>query len=156
MYSRYLNIVVNHFFVEWVISYGLKRRPELNHMKKFAEIWLLLHWLVHYEIVYFLLYYFLSSHIFSLKVQISDLWVPSERATPGGQSDINWSSVQEKYTLHFDIKETQSFAIHFQWEHLTLLKKSFISRDMFGLFRICCQILLAQSWVIPTSHSEEL
>jgi len=59
------------------------------HMKKFAEIWLQLHRFVHYEIVYFLLYYTLYWHIFSLTGRISDSPVPSERATLGGQSDIN-------------------------------------------------------------------
>jgi len=48
------------------------------HMKKLAEIWLQLHWFVHHEIVYFLLYYTLYSHIFSLKVRISDSQVSSE------------------------------------------------------------------------------
>jgi len=77
-----------------------------NHMKKFAEIWLQLYRFVHYETVYFLLYYTLYWHIFSLTGRMSDSPLPSERATLGGQSDINWSSVQEKPTRHFDIKET--------------------------------------------------
>jgi len=78
-----------------------------SYAKKFAEIWLQLYRFVHYEIVYFLLYYTLYSRIFSFKIWISDLWVPSERTTLGGQSDTNWSLVQEKSTHHFDNKETQ-------------------------------------------------
>ena len=122
-----------------------KRASNLSFaiIKKFTKIWLQLHQFVHYEIVYFFLFYTLHSHIFSLAVQISDSPVPFERATFGGQSDSNnWSSVQEKSFCHFDYK--QSFAIHFLWEHLTILTNSFISCDMFGLFRIRCQILLEQ------------
>ena len=101
-------------------------------MKKFAEIWLQLHQFVHYEIVYFLLYYTLYSHIFSLKIRTLGLQVPTEKTTIGGQFDSNRRSVQENPTFHFDNKETQSFAIHFLWEHLTILTNSFISCDMFG------------------------
>jgi len=53
--------------------------------------------------------------------------------------------MQETSICHFDIKETRLFAAHFIWEHLTILTNSFISHDMFELFRIRCQILLAQS-----------
>jgi len=64
--------------------------------------------------------------------------------------------VQEKSTRNFDNKETQSFAIHFLWKRLIMLTNSFIYCDMYGLFRIRHQILLAQSWVILTRYSEDL
>jgi len=76
----------------------------------------------------------INSHIFLLKIQISDLRVPSERATLGRLNDTKGSSVHVKSIHHFDNKETQSSVKHFLWKHLTILTNSFISRDVFGLF----------------------
>ena len=98
-------------------------------------------------IVYFLLRY---THIyFSSKYKYQICECHQKKQPLEDKVILIEAQYKKKSSCHFDIKETQLFAIHFLWEYMIILTNSFISCGMFGLFWIHCQM---QSWAIPTSY----